>query len=100
MCWGVGGEGEGGKCIWVVVREGTEVWNRIQVFGRERVRGRVGEVWRRDAGRLGLGCIRAGIGVAAGLGTVNMRLKNGWILNLLFAISKKNRNFAFRINGT
>lgn len=46
------------------------------------------------------GWIRGGVGVAAGLGAVDFGLKNGWILNLLFAISKKNRNFAFRINGT
>lgn len=46
------------------------------------------------------GYCEVGLGVAAGLGAEDVGLKNGWILNLLFAISKKNRNFAFRINGT
>lgn len=52
MCWGVGGDGGGGKCFWVVVREGTEVKIRGQVVGHERVIGRGGEVLSRGAVRL------------------------------------------------
>ncbi len=52
MCWGVGGDGGGGKCFWVVVREGTEVKIRGQVVGHERVIGRGGEVLSRGAARL------------------------------------------------
>lgn len=44
------------------------------------------------------GCSEVGLGVEAWLEAVGLGVKNGWILNLLFAISKKNRNFAFRIN--
>jgi len=52
MCWRAGGDGGGGKCFWVVVREETDVEKREQVVGHERVRGRGGEVLSRGAVRL------------------------------------------------
>ncbi len=64
MCWGVVGDGGGGKCFWVVVREGTDVDKRGQVVGHEMMRDRGGEVWRMGTARLTWGCIRAGTGVA------------------------------------
>lgn len=64
MCWGVVGDGEGGKCFWVMVRKGTEVEKMRQVVGHEMMRGRGGEVWRRGTARLAWGCIKVGTGVA------------------------------------
>lgn len=52
MCWGVVGDGGGGKRFGVEVGEGTEVEKRRQVVGHEMMRARGGEVWRRGAVRL------------------------------------------------